>query len=146
MTMAEKVELMLIPIMATLIWLMAPIFPNNLPAGRLLLLASALVLLQSLVRDLWLLFNNRRGEQKPSKAARCICIESAVGATGVVVGAILLGAEINHPMFMNEWAWSALIVVVLSGGFLMKDYVMEWSPWRIRRDKDHMNIVFRWKT
>jgi hypothetical protein len=146
MTMTEKFELMLIPIMATVIGLMAPILPNNLPAERLLLLASALILLQSLVRDLWLLFNNRRGEQTPGRAARCICIESAAGATGVVAGAILLGVEINQPVSMNEWAWSTLIAVVLSGGFLMKDYVMEWSPWRIRRDKDHMNIVFRWKT
>jgi hypothetical protein len=146
MTKTEKVELMLIPIMATAILLMTPILPNNLSAGRLLLLASALVLLQSLVRDLWLLFNNRRGEQTPGKAARCICIESAVGFTGVVVGAILLGTEIDQAVSMNELTWSALIVVILSGGFMMKDYVMEWSPWRIRRDKDHMNIVFRWKT
>jgi len=74
-----------------------------------------------------------------------MCIESTVGATGVVMGAILSGAGIGQPVSMTEWTWSVLVVLVLSGGFLMKDYVLEWSPWRIRRDKDHMNIVFTWK-
>ncbi len=145
MTVVERIELALIPVMGMGSWFMTPVLPDKLPAGRLLLLASALLLFQSLVRDLWLLSRKRRDDQTLGRAARCMCIESTVGATGIVFGAILLGAGIGQPVSMTEWSWSVLIVVVLSGGFLMKDYVLEWSPWRIRRDKDHMNIVFTWK-
>ena len=146
MTIVKRIELTVIPVMGMSFWFMTPVLPDMIPAGRLLLVASALLLFQSLVRDLWLLARKRRGEQTSlGRAARCMCIESTVGATGIVMGAILSGAGIGQPVSMTEWTWSVLVVLVLSGGFLMKDYVLEWSPWRIRRDKDHMNIVFTWK-
>ena len=145
MTVVERIELALIPVMGITFWFLTPILPDKLPAGRLLLLASALLLFQSLVRDVWFLSRKGRGEQELGRAARCMCIESTVGATGIVVGAILLGAGIGQLVSMSDWSWSVLIMLVLSGGFLMKDYVVEWSPWRIRRDKDHMKIVFTWK-
>lgn len=47
---------------------------------------------------------------------------------------------------MDNWVWSVLVMLIMGLGFVIKDYVLEWSPWRIRRDKDHMNIVFTWRT
>lgn len=74
-----------------------------------------------------------------------MCIESAVGATGVALGFGLLGAGIDHPVALSPWKWGFFVVVVLTAGFCLKDYVFTWSPFRVRRDKDHVNIVFTWK-
>jgi len=35
--------------------------------------------------------------------------------------------------------------VVLLSGFLIKDYVIEWNPWKLSKEKDHMNIIFSLK-
>ena len=146
MTKGEKFELAVIPVLGIGFWLMAPAVPGQVGVGRLLLAASAFLLFQSLVRDLWLLARDKRASQpSPRRAARCMCIESTVGATGIVVGAILLGTGITRSVVMDDWVWSVLVMLVVGIGFLIKDYVLEWSPWRIRRDRDHMNIVFTWK-
>ena len=146
MTKGEKTELALIPVLGIGVWLVAPALPEQMGVGRLLLAASAFLLFQSLVRDLWLLARDKRASQpSPRRAARCMCIESTVGATGIVVGAILLGTGITRSVVMDDWVWSVLVMLVVGIGFLIKDYVLEWSPWRIRRDRDHMNIVFTWK-
>ena len=146
MTTAEKIELALIPVLGVVIWLMAPVLPGNVSMGRLLLWTSAFLLLQSLVRDLWLLAGAKRAAtQSLHRQARCMCIESTVGATGVVAGAVLMGAGIDWPVAMERWVWSPLAMVTMIVGFLIKDYVVEWSPLGIRRGRDHMNIVFTWK-
>jgi hypothetical protein len=147
MTIGEKIELALIPVLGIGVWLMASALPDQVGVGRLFLAASALLLFQSLVRDLWLLARKKRMSQSsPRRAVRCMCIESTVGATGIVVGAILLSSGITRLIVMDDWVWSVLVMLIMGVGFVTKDYVLEWSPWRIRRDKDHMNIVFTWKT
>ena len=74
-----------------------------------------------------------------------MCIESTVGATGIVAGAVLLGTGIDRPVVMDKGIWSPLAMATMAVGFAIKDYVLEWRPWRVRRDKDHTNIVFTWK-
>ena len=146
MTAAEKIELALIPIAGIGFWLMAPLLPDNVSAGRLLLWTSAFLLLQSLVRDLSLLAGAKRAAaQGVRRQAQCICIESTVGATGIVAGAVLMGVGIDRPVVMDNWIWSPLAMATMAVGFAIKDYIVEWRPWRVRRDKDHMNIVFTWK-
>lgn len=75
-----------------------------------------------------------------------MCVESMVGATGVLVGAMFLGVGIDWALAMSGWGWSMLVMAVLGVGFGIKDYVLEWRPWRVRKDRDHVNIVFKWKT
>jgi hypothetical protein len=146
MTTGEKVELALIPVFGAGLWLMAPELPDKVGVGNLLLGASAFLLLQSLIRDLWLLAREKRAAQpSPRRKARCMCVESTVGATGVIVGIILLGSGIDRSVVMNDWIWSPLVMVVMGIGFVIKDYVLEWSPLRVRRDREHVNIVFTWK-
>lgn len=146
MQRSEEVELTLILLTIIACWIISPAFPTQLQAGNLLLYASALLLLQSLIRDLWLLSTiKRRLKPITKKSARCMCIESTVGIIGIATGAMLLGFNTDTSITMHEWLWSTLVIVVLSFGFLVKDYVLEWSPWRIRRDKNHLNIVFTWK-
>ncbi len=108
--------------------------------------ASALLLLQSLVRDIWLLMKARRGAQKnPQTAIRCMCVESSLGIAGIVIGAILFGSGIGRPMPMGRWQWSMAALLVMGGGFLIKDYLLESKPWRIRKHKGHVNIVVKWR-
>jgi hypothetical protein len=146
MTIAEKIELALIPVLGVSIWLMGAELPASVSTGALLLGVSILLLLQSLIRDLWLLTKQRRATPPSSRReARCMCVESAVGATGVTVGLMVLGSGIDLVAPINGWNLSCLAAVVMVIGFVIKDYVLEWKPFRIRRDKDHVNIVFTWK-
>lgn len=146
MTRNEKVELLAIPVLGIAFWLAAPLLPDRPSFGSVLLVAAVLLLLQSLVRDIALLARQRRAAHSAApRAARCMCIESAIGATGVAVGLVLLGAGFGHPFAMPAWAWGVLAIAVTGLGFAIKDYVVTWSPWHIRRGKDHVNIVFTWK-
>jgi len=145
MTIAEKIELAIIPIIGLCTFYIASALPDNIPAGRLFLAVSALLLFQSLLRDLWLLSRKQKDEETNGIAVQCMCIESTVGFTGIIIGGVLLGSGIGGPVSMSNWSWGILVVFILSFGFFIKDFVFEWSPWRIRRDKNHMNIVFTWK-
>ena len=145
MTIAEKIELAVIPVLGAGFWLMAPLLPDRIGVGKLLLWTSALLLLQGLVRDLWLLARQKRNlEPGLLKKSRCMCVESTLGATGIVAGTIILGSGIDRLVTMNEWTWGLLVMLVAATGLLIKDFVVEWGPLRFRRDKDHMNIVFTW--
>ena len=120
--------------------------PTQIGIGSLLLTASVLLLLQGLIRDLWLLSERRRQSHTgPRKEALCMCVESTVGVTGVVAGLIVLGGAADSTLFVSPMLWSILTVTVLTIGFGIKDLVFEWRPFRIRRDKDHVNLVFSWK-
>jgi len=145
MTATEKIELLLIPVMGIGFWFIAFILPDMISVGRLLLAASSFLLFQSLLRDLYLLLKKRDDQADLKRTAQCMCIESTVGITGIVIGCILLGVGVGQLILMNEWKWSVMAMLVLSCGFLMKDYILEWDPWQIRQEKDHMNIVFTWK-
>jgi hypothetical protein len=146
MTKAEKIELALIPILGAGFWLMTPLLPARIGIGKLLLWTSALLLLQSLVRDLWLLAKQKHNlAPEPLKKVRCMCVESTVGITGIVAGIIILGSGVDRLVTMNGSSWGLLVMLVVAMGLLIKDFVVEWGPLRFRRDKDHMNIVFTWK-
>ena len=146
MTIAEKTELALIPVLGTGVWLAGSSLPDRAGVGTLLLATSGLLLFQSLVRDLWLVARKRRADKSGSRRKeRCMCVESTVGATGIIVGLVLLGSGIGRTVGMSPWTWSALALTVMVAGFLVKDLVFELWPVRIRRHKDHMGIIFTWK-
>lgn len=146
MTTAENIELALIPIFGAGLWLLSTELPNKVGVGKLLLGASVLLLFQGLIRDLWLLSKNKPSEsQPPPRKASCLCVESTIGITGVVVGILALSFGIAWSVAMSNGAWSVLVMVIMTIGFAIKDYVIEWNPWRVRREKDHINIVFTWK-
>lgn len=145
MAIAEKVELGLIPLLGAAAGL-AVVLPGRIGLGQLLLCGSALLLFQSLARDLWLLARARRqASVSPPRIARCMCAESMIGMTGIVIGLALFSFGLGRPIVMQRWSWGVFVVAVLGGGFAMKDYVVEAKPWRLRRDKDHINIIVRWR-
>lgn len=146
---AEVIEIMLIAALVLGYWGFGEFLPGQLTLGNILLDLSALLLLQGLVRDLWLLSVARRIQAvhatTPQQPMRCMCVESTVGATGVALGLILLGTGFSDtPITLGTTGWTALILLVLVSGFIIKDWVFEFSPFTIRRDKHHMNIIVGW--
>ncbi len=148
MSGAEKVEIALIPLVAAGFWFMAPYLPKNVSFGLIVLGASGLLLFQSLMRDVWLLSQTRRRDRTtPQRAIRCMCAESTAGILGITLGILLLvGAGSHLSIALVPIEWCVLLVGVLGFGFLIKDLVIEASPWRIRRDKDHLNILVKWRS
>jgi hypothetical protein len=143
MTTAEKIEVTLIPLAGVAILLMGEWLPTAIGIGSLLLASSVLLLFQGLLRDLWLLFKRKRDTQSGKRQEiLCMCVESTIGVTGVVAGLVIFGSAINRPVLMSPWIWILLVVAVLTIGFAIKDFIFEWRPFRIRRDKNHLNIVF----
>jgi hypothetical protein len=146
MTRAEKIELGLIAATGVGLSVFASARPPQVELGNLVLYASALLLLQSLLRDIWLLIKARSATPGSSRrVARCMCAESTVGITGIAIGTALVGFGLGKPIVMSAWTWGVQAVLVLMIGFLIKDYVVESGPWRIRRDSDHVNILVRWR-
>ena len=146
MTTAEKSEIALIVLVGGCTWLVGTWLPQYIGIGSLLLASSVLLLLQGLLRDLWLLSQRKTTEQPGERQELlCMCVESTVGVTGVVAGLIILGSALNWPVPMTPWLWSLLATSVLVIGFAFKDLIFEFRPFRVRRDKDHLNIVFSWK-
>jgi hypothetical protein len=145
-TRLEKIEIILIATAGCISFVAAPFLPSAPTAGNLLLTMSALLLAQSLIRDIFLLMKIKRTTASTnSKAMRCMCLESTVGITGIVAGIGILGFGIDPPIAMDGWRWAISTLLVLGIGFAIKDLIIQTDPWRIVRDKDHVNIVVSWK-
>ncbi len=145
MTPAEKIEIALIPVIGIGFWLAASLLPDQMSLGSLLIDASALLLLQGFCRDLWLLSQQKKTSPDLQRKMQCMCAESTFGMTGILFGLILLGVGIDLAVPMPKWSWSVLVMIIMTIGFLIKDYVLEWHPFRIYKDRDHINIIFTWK-
>ena len=85
------------------------------------------------------------GRGESGEKVPCMCVESTLGLVGVVTGLTLLAVGLPHTVAIHRWGWGVLVLSVTGVGFLIRDLVFEWNPWRIRFDKNHMNIVFTWK-
>ena len=143
---AEKVELAAIPAVTAFTGWLAPETGVTLELGELLAGTALLILVQGFCRDLWLLRQARRQEPAaPGRSARCMCVESAMGLTGVVAGIGLVGLGLARPVHLGIFSLLAGVGVAMSAGFLLKDLVFEWSPWRIYREKNHAQVIFRWR-
>ena len=146
LTTLEKVELSAIPVAAILAWF-TPVSPTfTLKVGGLITAASLLLLLQGFCRDLWLWLAVRRATEKPAPhSARCLCVESALGLTGILAAAGLTAFRFGPDITVTRLGLTTTFGAVLIAGFLLKDFVFEWSPWRIYRAKNHATLHFRWK-
>jgi hypothetical protein len=146
MTRSEWIELLLIAAAATGSGLVRPLLPAMLPLWQIVLYASALLLAQSLVRDIAILIRSRQpSSNEPRREAQCFCLESTVGATGIVAGAALAGLGSSMPVAISRWDFVLSIAGILALGFLIKDLVISWRPFGIRREKGHLNLIVRWK-
>ena len=102
MTRAERLELALIPLAAAAAWGVAARLPDAPGLGDLLLAGAVLLLLQGLLRDLWLLWRRRAlAAAAQPRRMPCLCLESALGATGVLAGLVFLGSGLAWRMAMR---------------------------------------------
>ena len=145
-TRAEKIELGLIVSAAGGVAVVAKRLPEALEAGSLLAIAALALLGQGLLRDLWLWSKQRRfvATAQPEEA-RCMCVESTVGLSGVLAGVVLTAVGVSVQVPIAVEMWPVMGVVVWGAGFAMKDLVVQWAPWKLRRVKDHGSILVRWR-
>ena len=141
MTTREKVELLLICIVAGAAWFFAARLPHQLAAGEVIAYSSAFLLFQGLLRDLWIKYVAKPEAPAQPRKFACMCMESTVGAAGVIAGLTVLLCGIRTSVQLPLFFWPALVLVVGAIGFLIKDLVIDWKTWKVRREKDHQSVI-----
>jgi hypothetical protein len=146
MTRADWIEVLVIAILAPASWLVWPYFAPAMPLWQLALSLSALLLGHSLVRDIAILLRNRSSASAGlRKEAHCFCLESTIGATGVVAGAILAALGLSIQVAIGRWHFVLAVAGTMVLAFAVKDLVISWNPLGLRREKDHLNLIVRWR-
>ena len=145
LSVAEKIELGAIPVTTALVAWLVPRPGVRLEIGELLAGGALLILLQGSGRDLWLLRQARRQSAASTREVRCMCVESALGLTGVVAGIGLVGFGVARLVFLSPLALAIGAGSTMLAGYLLKDFVFPWVPWRIYREKNHAQVIFRWR-
>jgi uncharacterized membrane protein YdfJ with MMPL/SSD domain len=146
MTRAEWIEVVAIGSGAAFAWLAWPHISFPMPLWQIVLGLSALLLAQSLVRDVAILLRRQRAETgQPRKEAQCFCLESTVGTTGVLTAALLVFLGSATKVTLSRWEFFLAVAGILLLGLLIKDLVISWNPFAVRCEKDHLNLIVRWK-
>ena len=136
---ATVVEWACIFVCAGLVWFLEPWFPRRLPVGEILLYGSALLLFQGLVRDLYLKYLAPKPVACDVKSkGKCLCMESTIGSIGIAAGVlILLSMGMRRTIHLPAWAWPAIVVVIGTIGFCVREFVIDWKAGKLRRGLDH---------
>jgi hypothetical protein len=141
MTTREKVELLLICILAAAAWFFAPKLPQKLAIGEVVLAASVFLLGQGLLRDLWIKYVVKPAAPAEPRRIVCMCMESTVGVVGVSAGGAILLCGIRSSVALPGIFWPLLILIVGAVGFAIKDFVIDWKTWKVHREKDHQSVI-----
>jgi hypothetical protein len=139
------VELGLVGAAAVVAWAVRGMLPRTLPVGELTLYASALLLFQGLVRDLYLKYV----APAPAQCAigelnkgKCLCMESTIGIVGIAAGsATLVTMGMHRQVRLPGWIWPLLVLAIGSVGFLVQEFVIDWKALRLRRGLDHRKLT-----
>ncbi|MEE9369026.1 MAG: hypothetical protein V3V05_09200 [Pontiella sp.] len=142
MQVAHKTELGLIALVTGFAILFQRHLPDQMESGYFILTLGLLFLFQTLLRDLWLLSRQRKILRSSMKAAKCMCLESGIAFVPVIASALLIIGGFSQIISIPPFVWLITIPTILLFDFRLKDYVFEWNPFRIRRDPDHVNILF----
>lgn len=146
MTKLERAELVVISGVGFLALFAAQLLPGEIGFGKLLIWCSGLLLFQSLVRDLVILAIRRNTKNElEQREEPLMCLESTVGVVGIIVGSGVLFSGVDLSLPLPGERWMLIVLFVLWLGFWLKDYVFSWKSWRIKKEKDHLNILVRWK-
>lgn len=131
-----QVERVLIPVVALGVWLGLPAGWSWDPELRWLFgYAAALILGQGLLRDVARLVL-RRGPRPEATKLACLCAESSLGLTLLLVGAgglTLLG--VSQTVHVTPGRLSLGVLALLTVGYVAKDYVLV-----LERVEDHGTI------
>ncbi|HMD13504.1 MAG TPA: hypothetical protein VKI62_02670 [Bacteroidota bacterium] len=74
------------------------------------------------------------------------CQQSTVGVTDVVAGAALVGVDSSTNVTISRWDFFLAVAGTMALSFIIKDLVISWKPLGVRREKDHLNLIVRWKS
>ncbi len=146
MTRAHWIEIAAIVVVGIGSSLMSPHLSPSSTLGDVVLGFSALLLLQSLTRDVVILWRERiSARASPRRETQSFCLESTIGATGVIAGILLALWSNSEPVPLTPVPLAAATIGTLTIGFLMRDLVISWNPWAVRREPDHVNLIVRWR-
>lgn len=70
-----------------------------------------------------------------------MCVESTLGVTGLAGAVLFLFLGFRLTVDLHRSTAFLLFFSTLVIGFLMKDFVLHFSPLAVRRDPDHLNII-----
>ena len=98
---------------------------------------------QTLVRDLVILWKLRRGDghSAGSQLAHCYCLETPVGMLFLVLA---IGIYWASPPGRLDGGWAMVglgVGATMLINFLLRDLIIQWKPLAIRRDPAHFNII-----
>lgn len=148
MTRADKIELMAVATATLATLALSPALPRTLAMGEVALTASALLLAQGLVRDLFIKFGRRPAGEActvgngVASQSNCMCMESSLGMVGIIAGVVLLLTVVPRNVHLHWSFWPALVAGVGLAGFFMKSIVIDWKSRRLRRVADHRQVKF----
>lgn len=131
---AQRLELLLIAFLS-LGWALVAPASHRLPLAEAMGMSAALLLGQGLVRDLVRLAR-RRKETAAARRIVCLCAESSVGLTLVVLAFAALFLGVDQPVVVSHGALQWAPALILGAGFVMKDYVVT-----VRRETDHASVI-----
>ena len=133
-TRLEAIEFTLILLLLPLFWWLSNQYPIQVPLGKLIGFVAALLLSQSLFRDLVLWWQKRKSDT-PKRRIGCLCAESTIGLSlaGAAIAMSLLGLQ--QEVRLSPTQATALAGTILAVGFFTKNYVVI-----IRKEKDHGSI------
>jgi hypothetical protein len=59
---------------------------------------------------------------------------------------MLAGLCRSTQVAIGRWEFFFAVAGTMVLGFLIKDFVISWKPPGVRREKDHLNLIVRWKS
>lgn len=140
----EKVELCIIVATIIAITFSHAFLPNKYSVGGLAVCLALTLLVQGLLRDIYLLYKiKKHPENKPKVALRCMCLESTIGLPVVILGVFTAILLPNWQIHISHMYSVMLYSTVLICGYLIKDIIITWRPLGLRREKNHSHIQFR---
>jgi hypothetical protein len=142
LTRAAIVELSLIFLAGLVFWSFSFQGPQNVAVGQYMLWLAGLFLVQTLLRDFWLLAKLRfYGNSREYSRIPAFCVESLLGLLGVVAGSVILLSGVSYTIKLDQPGWTISIVLTMVLCFGLRDIVFQWHPWKIYKDPDHANII-----
>lgn len=151
MTTATRNEAIGLVIAVGLVAWLAPQLPASLELGELIAGAALTLLVQGGIRDVISLIRQRRhvspANAAPPHEAHCMCLESTVGLSGILIGVLLTALLANGPRIaLAPWFWPVAVALIGLIGLGIRDLVIQWKPRvRLLRVKDHGSIIVRFR-
>jgi len=145
LNLTAKVELTVVTLLVGLSLIGFVSGPEQISSVNFIFLLSGLFLAQTLMRDLWLVFSLPQREEANFEEKSVFCIETLLGITGVAMGIVLLILASETSLSLTPITWAMVLGGIGFGCFLLRDMVVQWKPWRIYRDPDHINIVVKFR-